>query len=41
MRWEDMSQPYHDDVYGEMLREASVSGALGNDEAQKYYVRNQ
>lgn len=39
--WPDMSQPYHDDVYGEMLREASVSGALGRDEAQKYYVRNQ
>lgn len=41
MVWSDMSQPYHDDVYGEMLREASVSGALGRDEAQKYYVRNQ
>ncbi len=41
MAWSDMSQPYHDDVYGEMLREASVSGALGNEEAQKYYVRNQ
>lgn len=41
MQWPDMSQPYQDDVYGEMLREASVSGALGRDEAQKYYVRNQ
>ncbi len=39
--WSDMSQPYHDDVYGEMLREASVSGALGDEEAQQYYVRNQ
>jgi hypothetical protein len=41
MKWQDMSQPYHDDVYGEMLREASVSGVLGKEEAQTYYVRNQ
>lgn len=41
MSWDDMSQPYHDDVYGDMLREASVSGALGADEAKQYYVRNQ
>lgn len=37
IRWEDMSIRYSDPVYGEMLRAASVSGVLGNSEAQRYY----
>jgi hypothetical protein len=32
----DLSVPYQDDVYGEMLREASLKGLLGA-QAQKYY----
>lgn len=39
--WNSMSQPYQDDVYGEMLREVSVSGALGKEAAQQYYWFNQ
>lgn len=39
--WDGMSQHYHDDVYGDMLRRVSVNGALGEDEAKQYYVRNQ
>ena len=34
----DLSQPYSDPVYGEMLREASLVGLLGN-EAKQYYTR--
>lgn len=41
MQWSDMSEPYEDDVYGIMLREASVSGTLGVEQAKQYYVRNQ
>lgn len=41
IRWNEMSQPYQDDVYGEMLREVSVSGALGKEAAQQYYWFNQ
>jgi hypothetical protein len=32
----DLSQPYTDSVYGEMLREASLKGLLGN-QAQAFY----
>lgn len=32
----DLSQPYQDPVYGEMLREASLVGLLGR-EAERYY----
>jgi hypothetical protein len=32
----DLSVPYQDDVYGEMLREASLKGLLGK-RAQNYY----
>lgn len=39
--WNDMSQPYQDDVYGTMLREASVSGVLGQSDAKQYYWFNQ
>lgn len=34
----DLSKPYQDAVYGEMLREASLKGLLG-DKAQEYYRR--
>jgi hypothetical protein len=34
----DLSVPYQDDVYGEMLREASLKGLLG-ERARVYYVR--
>lgn len=33
-----LSQPYQNDVYGEMLREASLKGLLG-DRARQYYGR--
>lgn len=32
----DLSQPYNDPVYGEMLREASLIGLIG-DKAKRYY----
>jgi hypothetical protein len=38
--WTEMSQVYHSDIYGDMLRETSVIGVLGSD-APQYYVRNQ
>lgn len=41
INWKDMSQVYHDPIYGPMLREASVSGVLGTRNASQYYVRNQ
>lgn len=34
--WGDFSQRYEDPVYGEMLREASLSGILGADAAGQY-----
>ena len=37
--WGDMSASYQDEVYGEMIREASLSGILGPD-AAKYYVQS-
>lgn len=40
VQWSEMSQPYQDPIYGEMLREASVKGVLGAD-AQRYYVYGQ
>jgi hypothetical protein len=36
----DFPQEYQDDVFGTMLREASLQGLLGNG-AQQYYQRNQ
>lgn len=36
-RFGELSQPYNDQVYGTMLREASLSGLLGN-RARQYYV---
>ena len=38
--WTEMSQVYHSDIYGDMLRETSVVGVLGSN-APQYYVRNQ
>jgi hypothetical protein len=37
--WGDFSKPYQNDVYGEMLREASLRELLGNG-ARKYYGRS-
>lgn len=37
-RFGELSQPYSDPVYGEMLREASLVGLLGN-RARGFYVR--
>lgn len=40
VRLSDFPQTYEDDVFGTMLREASLQGILG-DGAQQYYQRNQ
>ena len=40
VRLGDFPQEYEDDVFGTMLREASLQGILG-DGAQQYYQRNQ
>lgn len=39
--WNDMSVKYQDSVFGEMLREVTVSGKLGKKAAQQYYWFNQ
>jgi len=36
--WGDFSEKYSDDVFGDMLREASLSGILGKKEATRFYT---
>lgn len=38
-RFDELSMPYQDPVYGDMVREASLTGLLGQ-RAQRYYVTN-
>lgn len=37
--FEELSRPYQDDVYGELLREASLKDLLG-EQAKRYYARH-